>query len=104
MSLTGGQGIERGLLEILGDQVVEPLLLWCWDKLLNQRMAVGELHVLQHLLTQRAFTEWPEPLLELLEVGIVSETCEPGSEALQVPEGKVVNDAHQAVKFEKGIL
>lgn len=81
LSLTGGQGIERGLLKIIGDQVVEPLLLWCWDKLLNQRMAVSVFHILQHLPAQRAFTERPKAFLQLCEIDVVTEPCEPGAEA-----------------------
>ena len=102
--MAGRQGVERRLLEVLGNHVVEPLLLGRGHEFLHQGMAVRVLDVFQHLLAQGPFADWLEPLLQVLEVVVVAQPGEAGAVGLQVAEGKIVDDAHQAVEFQERVL
>ena len=104
LALAGRQRVERRPLQVVGDQVVEPLLVGGRHELLHQRMAVGVLHVLQHLPPQRALADRREPLLQLGEVGVVAEAGEARAVALQVAEGEVVDDADQPVQLQQRVL
>ena len=103
-ALAGRQGVERRLLQVVGNQVVEPLLLGRGHELLHQGVAVRVLDVFQHLLAQGPLADWLEPLLQVVEVVVVAQAREAGAVALQVAEGEVVDDAHQAVEFQQRVL
>ena len=99
--MAGRQGVKRRLLQVFGNQVVEPLFFRRGDEFLHQGMAVGVLDVFQHLLAERALADGPEPLLEVVEVVVVAEPREPGAVGLQVAEGEIVDDADQPVELQQ---
>jgi hypothetical protein len=84
----------------IGDQIVQPLLLRRRHELLHESVAVGVLHVLQHLPAQGALTDGLEPLLQFREVGVVAQARKAGPVALEIAERKVIDDADQPIEFE----
>ncbi len=91
-------------MEVIRNQVIEPLLFVGRDELLHQRVAIRVLHVLQRLTAQGAFAEGLEALLQLGEVDVVSQAREARSKALEVAERVLVHDADQTVELQQGIL
>ncbi len=104
LALAGREGVERRPLQVVRNQIVEPLLRFGWHELLHEGVTVGVLDVLQHLPAQRALAEGLQAFLQLGKIGVVAEARKAGAEALEVAEGKVVDDADQAVEFQKGVL
>lgn len=91
------------MLQILGYEVVQALLVGKRSELLNERQAVGVLHVLQHLAPQRSLTERLEPLLQLSKVSI-GRSREACAKALDVAEREVIDDADESIQLEQRIL
>ena len=104
LALAGRQRIERRPLQVVGHQVVEPLLLLGGHELLHQGVPIRVLDVLQHLPAQRALAEGREAFLQLGEVGVVAQAREARAIALQVAEGEVVDDADQPVQLQQRVL
>ena len=67
-------------------------------------VAVGVRHILQHLPPQRALADGGKPLFEFLKAIFFDKPRVLGLEALEVAEYVVIDDAHQAVKLQQGVL
>ena len=57
LALAGRQGVERRPLQVVRDQIVEPLLVVGRHELLHERVAVRVLDVLEHLPAERALAD-----------------------------------------------
>ena len=63
-------------------------------------MSVGVLDVFENLPSERALAQRLEPFLQLVEVALVGEAREALLKALLIAEGKVVDDADEAIKLQ----
>ena len=61
--MAGREGVKSLSLQITRDQIVEALFVVGRHELLNERVAVGVLHVREHLAAERALAERGETLL-----------------------------------------
>ena len=64
LTLACRQSVKRVLLQVVGNEIVEPLFVRARNEFLHQGVAVGVLDVFEHLLAQRPFADRLEPLLE----------------------------------------
>ena len=103
-SLAGRQGIEDWLLEVIGNQVVQPLFVRRWLEFLHQGMAIGVFDVLQHLLAECPLANRLEAFFQVGEVVVVGQASKAGAVGLDVAEGEIVDDADQAVQLQERVL
>ena len=66
-ALTGRQSLEIILLQVFGDEMVEPVFAFLRREFLNQRQTLGVGDVGRHLAAQGAMADRLEPRLERLE-------------------------------------
>src|SRR5207247_21281 len=104
LALTGRQREQRGALQVVGHQIVKPLLLVVREELLHERMAVGEEDVFKHLPAQSSLANRFQPLLQFGKVRFAGQIRELRFETFEIPEGVVVDHADKAVKLQEGIL
>jgi hypothetical protein len=87
-------------LQVIGDEVVKLLFGITWNKFFYQRNAICERNILQNLPPQRPLAEWPDSLLQGIEVLFRIEPRELAFEALQVTKGVIIDDADKTIKFQ----
>ncbi len=98
------ESVKRVLLQVIRNQVVEPLLLRRRNEFLHEGMPVRVLDVFEHLLAQRPFADRLEPLFQFGKIRVASEPRKLSAKALEVAESEFVDDADESVKLKKGVL
>lgn len=105
LTLAGGKGVEVWLLEVFGDEIVEPLLLRAGNEFLHKGVAFGVGDILEHLAAEGALAE----RLQTIFKPVVLRRCafrmaELRVEAAEVAEGELVDDADEAIELLQGVL
>ena len=103
-ALAGGQRLQVVALQVVGDQVVEPVFAFFRRELLHQRQALGVGDVGSDLPAQRAVADGLQPRLQRLEDLLLVQIGELLAEALQVAEGVLVDEADQAEELQQRVL
>ena len=103
-ALAGRESLQVVALQVIGDEVVEPVFGLVRRELLEEREARVIRHVGRHLPTQSAMAEGLQAPCRRCEHLSCVEIGELLAEALEVAEDVFVDEADQAEQLEKRVL
>ncbi len=103
-TLAGRQCLKIVPLQVFRHQMVEPVFGIFRSELLHQGQALGVGNVGRDLASQRTVADGLEAGFEHLESLLLFQVGELLAEALEVAEGMLVDEAHQAEQLQQGVL
>jgi len=103
-SLAGRKRLEVGTPQVFRNEIVEPVFALLRRELLDEWVALREGDVGGDLAAQRAMADRSQPRLESLEDLLLAEVRELFSEAREVAETVIVDDADETKEFEQRVL
>ena len=84
--------------------MIEAVITLFGGEVLNHRQPLREGNVARHLAAQRAMADWLQPGLERLEDLLLAEIRKLLAKALEITEGVLVDEAHEAEELQEGVL
>jgi hypothetical protein len=80
------------------------VFILCGIKLLGDGYAIRIFDIFQDLAAQRPLADGLQSAFEVIKIVFAGKSRKLVLETLQVTEGIIINDAHKAIEFKKGVL